>query len=93
MMKAVRIALLSSALLCGSAGVVLAQWYPPGLDEHTTYKIPGTDEFFTGRGDVLINSYPDMQQNKGNAQQIAKPAPAQSAPPAVAVHQHASVGR
>jgi hypothetical protein len=73
MIKAVRIALVSSTLLCGSAGVVLAQWYPPGLDEHASYKIPGTNEFFTGRGEVLINSYPDVQHNKVKA---AKPATA-----------------
>ena len=92
MIKAVRIALLSSALLCGSAGVVLAQWYPPGLDEHATYKLPRTDEFFTGRGDVVINSYPDQQQNKGKAQQITKPATTQKAPQPAVVRRNASLG-
>jgi hypothetical protein len=92
MIKAVRIALVSSALLCGSAGAVLAQWYPPGLDEHATYKIPGTDEFFTGRGDVLINLYPDAQQNNGSKQQSAKPETAQKVPHPAVVWRNASLG-
>jgi hypothetical protein len=68
MSKAIRIALLSSALICGTAGVVSAQWYPPGTDEYSTYRIPGTDEFFTGRGQVEINSYPAVRQNTSKVQ-------------------------
>jgi hypothetical protein len=92
MIKAVRIGLVSSAFLFGSAGMVLAQWYPPGLNEHATYKIPGTDEFFSGRGDVLINSYPNVQQNNGSAQRIAKPAATQNAPRPAVAHRNASPG-
>ena len=92
MIKAVRIALVSSALVCGSAGLALAQWYPPGLDEHATYKIPGTGEFFTGRGDVLINAYPNVQHNEENAQKVAKPAAMHNAPRPVVAHRNASLG-
>jgi hypothetical protein len=99
MSKAIRIALLSSALICGTAGVVSAQWYPPGTDEYSTYRIPGTDEFFTGRGQVEINSYPDVRQNTskvqpktGNVQQKLQPTGAEKAHRPTVVQRNASLG-
>jgi hypothetical protein len=85
MIKAVRIALLSSALICGTAGVALAQWYPLWPDPNATYKIPGTDEFFTGSGQRVINSYPDVQKKM-------PPAATQKAPRPAAVQQTAPLG-
>jgi hypothetical protein len=86
MIKVVRIALLSSALICGTAGVALAQWYPLWPDPNATYKIPGTDEFFIGRGQVEINSYPDVQRN-------TPPAATQKAHRSAAAQRNAPLGR
>jgi hypothetical protein len=85
MIKVVRIALLSSALVCGTAGVVLAQWYPLWPDANATYKIPGTDEFFTGSGQRVINSYPDVQKK-------TPPAATQKAPRPEAAQRRAPLG-
>jgi hypothetical protein len=86
MIKAVRIALLGSAFMCGTSGVALA-WYPPLLvDPHATYQIPGTEDFITGYGKVEGNSYPDVQQN-------TPPAATQNAPRPAAVQRNAPLGR
>ena len=74
MRKVVKIVLLTCILTGATAGVAAAQWYPPGLDEYSTYRIPGTAEFFTGRGEKLINTYPDKQNTAQAA--VAKPAAA-----------------
>jgi hypothetical protein len=86
MIKVVRIALLSSALVCGTAGVALAQWYPPMLDPHGTYKIPGTEDFMTGRGKVEASYYTDVHQ-------YTPPAATQNAPRPAAVQRNAPLGR
>jgi hypothetical protein len=85
MIKVVRLALLSSAIICGTAGVALA-WYPPLLvDPHATYHIPGTEDFITGYGKVEGNSYPGVQQN-------TPPAATQNAPRPAAVQRNAPLG-
>jgi hypothetical protein len=76
MIKVFRIALLSSALVCGTAGVALAQWYPPMLDPHGTYKIPGTEDFMTGRGKVEASYYTDVHQYTPPAATANTPRPA-----------------
>ena len=86
MSKVVRIALLSSALVCGTAGMALAQWYPPLLDPHGTYKIPGTDDFMTGRGKVEATYYTDVHK-------YTPPAETQNAPGPAAVQRSAPLGR
>jgi hypothetical protein len=85
MIKVVRIALLSSAFICGTIGIASAQWYPPAVDPSATYRLPGTDEFVTGSGQVEINSYPDAQQK-------TPAAATQTAPPPAAVQHNAPLG-
>jgi hypothetical protein len=86
MSRVFRIALLSSALVCGTAGVALAQWYPPMLDPHGTYKIPGTEDFMTGRGKVEASYYTDVHQ-------YAPPAATQNDPRPAAEQRSAPLGR
>jgi hypothetical protein len=49
MNKLLPIVVLSSALTCGTVGVASAQWYPPVRDPNATYRLPGTEDFFSGR--------------------------------------------
>ena len=86
MIKVVRIALLSSALVSGAAGMALAQWYPPMLDPHGTYKIPGTEDFVTGRGKLEASYYTDVHQ-------YAPPVETQNALSPAATQQNAPLGR
>jgi hypothetical protein len=100
MIKVIRIALLSSALICGTAGLVSAQWYPPGIDEYSTYRIPGTDEFFTGHGQRELNSSGNEQQNvqptgarrPAVVQHKTPPTATEKAHHAAAVQRNASLG-
>jgi hypothetical protein len=86
MIKVVRTALLSFALICGTTGVALA-FHPPLLvDPHATYQIPGTEDFITGYGKVEANSYPDVQRH-------TPPAATQNAHRLAAVQQNAPLGR
>jgi hypothetical protein len=85
MIKVARIALLSSALVCGTAGVALAQGYPPVIDPHGTYRIPGTEDFMTGRGRVEGSSYTDVHQ-------YAPPVGTQKAPRPAVVQPNAAHG-
>jgi hypothetical protein len=86
MIKVARIALLSSALIGGTAGVASAQWYPPVLDPHGTYRIPGTEDFMTGRGNVEGTYYTDVHK-------FTPPAATQNAPRPAAVQRTAPLSR
>ena len=50
MTKLIGVCFLCSALICSMPGVASAQFYPPVRDPNATYRLPGTDDYYSGRG-------------------------------------------
>jgi len=49
MLKFLGVSLFCFVLTCSMPGVASAQWYPPVRDPNATYRVPGTDDYVSGR--------------------------------------------
>jgi hypothetical protein len=65
MTKLVGVSFLCSALICSMPGVASAQFYPPVRDPNATYRLPGTDDYYSGRG--VSNPVPDGVEHRSTA--------------------------
>jgi hypothetical protein len=64
MTKLIGVSFLCSALICSMSmpGVASAQFYPPVRDPNATYRLPGTDDYYSGRG--VFNPVPNPGEHR-----------------------------
>ena len=63
MTKFIGVSFLCLALICSM--VASAQFYLPVRDPNATYKLPGTDDYYSGRG--VSNPVPDGVEHRSTA--------------------------
>jgi hypothetical protein len=65
MTKLIGVSFLCSALICSLPGVASAQFYPPVRDPDATYRLPGTYDYYSGRG--VFNPVPNGVEHRSTA--------------------------